>query len=239
MYGYYKSPLNPLRISKEGIHLQIEKDGNTLRYERTSPNESIEEILLTKDCGIIINPIEAQKIHKQVSQYLLIEFEKSVFVEPKDTNNIYLTFPIDIGVFISGRKNYDLLDTFTLAKQKYTLYGDPRNGVICKYHKSPVFTSLPNNLNPLINGVMKLKLINTTDDWIEITKSVFDSHEMKVYFNVALVSMRAHMKILSEKIAETEFINSGVKRGMKKALEVFEPSKITVSQKKFTMEEGL
>ncbi|NYT03287.1 MAG: hypothetical protein GKC00_01120 [Candidatus Methanofastidiosa archaeon] len=62
---------------------------------------------------------------------------------------------------------------------------------------------------------------------------------MKVYFNEALVSMRANMKILSEKIAETEFVNSGIKRGMKKALEVFEPAKITVSQKKFTMEEGL
>lgn len=239
MYGYYKSPLNPLRISKDGIHLQIKKDGNTLHYERTILNDSIEKILLTKDCGIIINPIEAHKIRNQVTPYLLIEFEKSVFVEPKGTNIVYITFPIDIGVFISGHKNYDLLDIFTLAKQKYTLYGDPRNGVICKYHKSPVLTSIPTNLNPLINGVVKLKLINTTDAWIEITKSVFDSHEMKVYFNEALVSMRANMKILNEKIAETEFVNSGIKRGMKKSLEIFEPAKITVTQKKFSMEEGL
>ncbi len=239
MYGYYKSPLNPLRLSKEGIHLQIEKDGDHLRYERTSSTESIEKILLTKDCGIIINPIEAQKLNKQVSQYLLIEFEKSVFVEPKDTTSIYLTFPVEIGVFISGRKNYELLDSFTLARQKYTLYGDPRNGVICKYHKSPVFTSIPNNLNRLINGVMKLKLINTTDEWVEVTKSIFDSHEMKVYFDANLVSMKANMKILTQKIAETELVNSGIKKGMKKALEVFEPTRINVTQKKFTMEEGL
>lgn len=239
MYGYYKSPLNPLRISKNGIHLQIEKDGNTLHYERTVLNESIEKILLTKDCGIIINPIETQKIRNQVTPYLLIEFEKSVFVEPKGTNNAYITFPVDIGIFISGHKNYDLLDIFTLARQKYTLYGTPRNGVICKYHRSPVLTSIPTNVDPLINGVMKLKLINTTDAWIEITKSVFDSHEMKVYFNETLVSMRANMKILNEKIAETEFINSGIKKGMKKSLEIFEPAKITVTQKKYTMEEGL
>jgi len=239
MYGYYKSPLNPLRISKDGIHLHIAKDGNNLRYERTSSTESIEKILLTKDCGIIINPIEAQKLNKQVSQYLLIEFEKSVFVGPKDTTSIYLTFPVEIGVFISGRKNYELLDSFTLAKQKYTLYGDPRNGVICKYHKSPVLTSIPNNLNRLINGVMKLKLINTTDEWVEVTKSIFDTHEMKVYFDANLVSMKANMKILTQKIAETEFVNSGLKKGMKKALEVFEPMRINVTQKKFSMEEGL
>lgn len=239
MYGYYKSPLHPLRISKEGVNLLIEKDGNNLRYKRTSSNETVEKILLTKDCGIIINPIEVLKFQKQLAQYQLIEFEKSVFVEPRDTNNIYLTFPVDIGIFISGRKNYDLLDTFTFAKQKYTLYGTPRNGVICKYHKSPVFTSLPSNLNPLVDGVMKLKLINTTDTWIEVTKSVFDSQEMKVYFNENLVSIRATMKILSGKIAETEFISAGIKRGMKKSLEVLESGRIVVSQKKFIMEEGL
>lgn len=238
MYGYYRSPLNPLRISKDGVHLQIKKDGNNLHYERTILNDSVEKILLTKDCGIIINPIETNKIRNQVTPYLLIEFDKSVFVEPKGTNSVYITFPVDIGVFISGHKNYDLLDVFTLAKQKYTLYGDPRSGVICKYHKSPVFTSMPTDVNPLINGVMKLKLINTTEDWIEITKSVFDSHEMKVFFDETLVSMKANMKVISEKIAETEFVNSGIKKGMKKALEIFEPSKIAVSQKKYTMEEG-
>ena len=108
-----------------------------------------------------------------------------------------------------------------------------------QYHKSPVFTSLPNNLNPLVDGVMKLKLINTTDTWIEVTKSVFDSQEMKVYFNESLVSIRATMKILSGKIAETEFISSGIKRGMKKSLEVLESGRIVASQKKFIMEEGL
>lgn len=239
MYGYYKAPLNPLRISKDGIYLQIKKDGNDLHYERTVHNNSIEKILLTKDCGIIINPIESQKIRNKVTPYLLIEFEKSIFVEPKDTNNIYITFPVDIGVFISGHKNYDLLDAFTLAKEKYTLYGNPRNGVICKYHKSPVFTSIPSDVNPLINGLMKLKLINTTDRWIEVTKSVFDSYEMKVYFNENLVSMKANMKILTEKIAETEFVDSGIKKGMKKALEMFESTKIAVTQKKYTMEDGI
>jgi len=239
MYGYYKAPLNPLRISKDGTYLQIKKDGNDLHYERTVNNNSIEKILLTKDCGIIINPIESQKIRNKVTPYLLIEFEKSIFVEPKDTNNIYITFPVDIGVFISGHKNYDLLDAFTLAKEKYTLYGNPRNGVICKYHKSPVFTSIPSDVNPLINGLMKLKLINTTDRWIEVTKSVFDSYEMKVYFNENLVSMKANMKILTEKIAETEFVDSGIKKGMKKALEMFESTKIAVTQKKYTMEDGI
>jgi len=119
------------------------------------------------------------------------------------------------------------------------LYGNPRNGVICKYHKSPVFTSIPSDVNPLINGLMKLKLINTTDRWIEVTKSVFDSYEMKVYFNENLVSMKANMKILTEKIAETEFVDSGIKKGMKKALEMFESTKIAVTQKKYTMEDGI
>ena len=80
MYGYYKSPLNPLRILKDNIHLSIEKDGNTLLYKRTCLNESIEKLLLTKDCGIIINPVEPLKTPKEVTPHLLIEFEKGILL---------------------------------------------------------------------------------------------------------------------------------------------------------------
>ena len=238
MYGYYKSPLNPLRILKDNIHLSIEKDGNTLLYKRTCLNESIEKLLLTKDCGIIINPVEPLKTPKEVTPHLLIEFEKGSFIEPKGTSNIYLTFPIDIGVFISGRKNYDLLDVFSLSKQKYTLYGDPRNGVICKYYKSPVYTSIPEDIDPFIEGVMRLKIFNTTDNWIEVKIGIFDAHAMKIYFNEKFVSLRVNMKISTEKTAETEFIDSGIKKGMKKSLEVFTWTKIPVANKKYVMGEG-
>ncbi len=239
MYGYYKSPLTPLRVSKECINLSIKKEGKNLHYTRSCFDESIEKILLSKDCGIIINPIEPLNTPKYITPFLLIELEKSVFVEPKGTNNIFLTFPIEIGVFIYGRKGYDILDLFTLAKNKFTLYGDPRNGIVCKYYKSGVYSSLPNNKDPMIEGVMKLKLINSTENWVEITEAVFDAREMKVYFDENLVSTKANMKIISNKSAETEFVSSAIKKGMKSSIEVLAPGRLPVTTKKYLMEDGL
>ncbi len=239
MYGYYKFPLTPLRIAKEGIHLSIEKEGKNLHYKRICFNESVEKVLLSKDYSIIINPIEPLNTPKYITPYLLIEFENSILVEPKGSNNIFLTFPIEIGVFIYGKKGYDLLDLFTLAKNKFTLYGDPRNGIICKYHKSKLYNSTPNNKNCMVEGVMKLKLINSTETWIEITKAVFDAREMKVYFDENLVSTKANMRIISSKTAETEFIKSGIKKGMKNSIEVLAPGRLPVTTKKYLMEDGL
>lgn len=238
MYGYYRSPLSPLRISKEGVNLSIEKDNNHLEYQRTCCDSSVSKLLLTEDCGIIINPVEPLKTPKDITPYILIDFEKSIFVEPKGVSKIYLTFPIDIGVFISGHKNYDLLDVFSLAKQKFTLYGDPGSGVICKYHKSPIYTSVPEQVNILIEGIVRLKIINTTDKWEEVTKCVFDSHGMKIYFDEKLVSLKANMKLSTDKIAETDFMDSGINKGMKKSLEIYTLAKIPVTLKRFIMEEG-
>ncbi len=238
MYGYYKPPLNPLRISKGGINLSIEKENNYLQYKRTCCDSSVEKLLLTEDCGIIINPVEPLKTPKDVTPYLLIDFEKAVFVEPKGVSKIYITFPVDIGIFISGHKNYDLLDVFTLAMQKFTLYGDPGSGIICKYHKSPIYTSLPEEINILSEGIMRLIIINTTDRWEEITKFVFDSHGMKIYFDEKLVSLKANMKLITDNIAETDFVDSGIQKGMKKSLEVYTVAKLPVTLKRFTMEEG-
>ncbi|KYC48093.1 MAG: hypothetical protein AMQ74_01633 [Candidatus Methanofastidiosum methylothiophilum] len=239
MYGYYKSPLTPLRISKECIQLSVEKEGKNLHYIRKCLDKSIEKILLSKDCGIIINPIEPLNTPKYITPYLLIEFEKAVFVEPKGTVNIFLTFPIEIGVFIYGRKGYDILDIFTLAKNKFTLYGDPRNGIVCKYYKSDIYTSIPNEKDPMIEGIMRLKLINSTENWAEINKAVFDAREMKVYFDENLVSTKANMKLLSLKSAETEFVSSGIKKGMKSSIEVLHPGRLPVTTKKYLMEDGL
>ena len=85
---------------------------------------------------------------------------------------------------------------------------------------------------------MRLKIFNTTDNWIEVKIGIFDAHAMKIYFNEKFVSLRVNMKISTEKTAETEFIDSGIKKGMKKSLEVFTWTKIPVANKKYVMGEG-
>ena len=235
MYGYHNIPF---KIKKEGISIFVKKTGDNLSYKREYTGEKVEKILLTNSDKILINPIEPLNKPKELTPYLLIEFEKAIVIEPKAKKKIFLKFPIEIGVFISGQGDFKILDIITLINQKVSLYGEVRGGIICKYWLSEVFSSVP-SVDPIKEGVIELTITNTTPRWHEVSKTVFNAYGMKIYYNENNVSMRAHMKIISGGIAEIDFYDSPIYKGMNKALELYTARKIRIAATKFVMEWGL
>jgi hypothetical protein len=235
MFGYYDVPLG---IAKEGISLSVKRDGGVLLYRRECVDEKVEKILLASTEKILINPIEPLNKPKELTSYLLIEFEKTLVVEPGATQKIYVTYPVEIGVFMSGDKDFEILDIFTLIKQKFTLYGDPRSGVICKYWRSEVYSSKP-SINLLHEGILELSITNTNTEWVEVTKAVFNAYGMKMYYSDDMVSMKATMKIVKGKSAETDFVDSPLEKGMKKSFELYTVRMLSVTATKFVMEVGI
>ena len=235
MFGCYDAPLG---IEKEGISLSVERAGEIMTYRRQRGDEKVEKMLLTSTGKILINPVEPVNKPKEITSYLLIEFKRSLVVEPAATKKIYVTYPVEIGVFIAMNKKYDVLDIFSIQKQKFTLYGDPRSGVICKYGKSEVYSSIP-AVNPLLEGVIELSITNTVSEWVNVTKAIFNAYGMKLYYSDGMVYMKATMKINKEKTAETGFVDSPLERGMKKSLELYTVRKLAVVSTKFVMEAGI
>jgi len=228
----------PLRIVHEGISFSIEMDRGGLLYRRKCVDEEVENIFLSSNSKVLINPIEPLNMPKELTPYLLIEFEKPIFIEPITNKKIFITFPIEIGIFVHGKKDYQIIDILTLAKQKFTLYGSVKSGVICKYWKSGVYSTMP-DINPIYEGGIELSMRNTTMRWVEVTKAVFNAYGMKIYYSDDMVSMKANMRILSKKIAETSFVGSHLKKGMKRSLELYISRKIPMITTKFLMEEGI
>ena len=235
MFGHYNVPLS---IAQEGISLSVQKDGKNLIYKRDCLGEQFEKHILAGKGKILLNPVEPVNRPKALTSYLLIEFEKALLSKPKETRTIFLRFPLEIGVYISTDTDFEILDIFTLTKQKFTLYGDPRNGVICKYWKSPVYSTIP-SLSTLQEGLIDLAVTNTNSHWIELTKAVFNAYGMKLYYNNKTVSMKANINIKTKDTAETEFIDTPLQKGMKKSLEIYASRKISIVKPKFIMEFGL
>ncbi|MBE0516473.1 MAG: DUF432 domain-containing protein [Methanophagales archaeon] len=235
MYRYYDAPF---KIVKDGISLTLEQEGERLLYRSVYADKRVEKILLADRGKVLINPIEPLNKPRELTSYLLIEFERTLVVEPGSTKSIFVTYPIEIGVFIAGSNQFELIDILTLAKQKFTLYGDPRSGVICKYWKSEVYSSIP-AVNPLHEGIIELSITNTTTGWVEVTKAIFNAYGMKIYYNDNLVSMRATMKIMSGRSAETDFVDAPLEEGMKKSLELYTVRRLPVVAPKFVMEVGI
>jgi hypothetical protein len=235
MFGYYDIPL---QIVQEGISLFLQKEGESLVYKRDCLEEHVEKRLLATEGKILLNPVEPLNKPKALSSYFLVEFERSLVVEPRGTRKIFLTFPIEIAVYISLEKDFEVIDIFTLARQKFTLYGDPRNGVICKYWRSDVYAPMP-SLDPVREGLIELTVANANTHWIELTKAIFNAYGMKLYYNDTMVSMKAKMNLKTGPIGEIGFVDSALKDGMNKSLEVYTARKLSITSTKFTMEFGL
>jgi uncharacterized protein len=202
MYGYYNPPFS---VEQEGITISVENTEEHWVYKRTLGTDSVEKIILGEEKRLIINPVEPLNTPKEITPNLLIEFGKTLLLPGGAKRKIFLTFPIEIGIFIADKedKNLQLLDVLSLVRQKFTLYGEVSNGVICKHWKSQIYSISPSP-NPLQEGIMELTLRNASSDWASISKVVFSAYGMKLYY-AGDVFMRARMDILNRNTAETGF----------------------------------
>ncbi len=227
----------PFRIEADQFTLEFEETGEGFAYRRKYAGEEVEKFLFFNRGTVLLSPVEPLSIPSVISPNLMIEFERSVVVEPKSSSVVFLTFPLEIAVVLKrGRAEEHILDLFSLSKPKYTLYGGVKEGLVCKYWRSPVFVSAP-DLNPLELGVMKLEVHNSNSRWLEVNRAVFSAYGMRIFYSPQLVSLHAAIRLLNEKTAETGFLDKPHKAGMSKAIEVFS-SKLLGQQGKVAMEEG-
>ncbi|AEA47150.1 DUF432 domain-containing protein [Archaeoglobus veneficus] len=204
-------------------------------YRRICRGDHVEKIL-SGGKKFIINPVEPVNLPREVTHYLCIDFKKPVLIESGASITVFVKFPVEICVFVNG-KGVSPIDVFSLVTPKYTLYGNPKSGVICRWYESDVYTEVPET-DPLREGIISLRIHNSSDDWVEVTKAVFDSYAMKIYYG-DIVSMVAEMKVIGKHVAETTFIDRPLREGMKKSIELYVARKLLIERKSFLMEWGV
>jgi uncharacterized protein len=228
----------PCDLKQSDLQITVSQDQNSFSYFRDCSGSKVEKLILMSFSDILIAPVEPLNLPSQVASYLMIEFGREIMLEPEANQIIYLTFPIETGVFVGRKGKYELLDVFTLTKPRYTLYGEPRNGFICKYWKSKIYLEEP-AINTFYEGVIKLNIDNASHEWVAVNKALFNGVGMKIYYNQDCVSMKAQMKVLEEEVAEIQFQNSALHKEMKKSPELFSLKKLSVVSKKAVMLEGI
>ncbi len=228
--GVYGRKKFGTEVRHEKFYLRL--DRNYLRELKES-GERVEKIV-AGGTGFVVNPVEPVNLPAGITRFLLIEFSRPVNIEPGESVRVYLKFPVEIGVFVEGRK-LSVIDVFTLTRPKYALYGTPSRGIVCRYCFSKVY-STPPEVDGLTEGILELRIKNDFDDWVEVSKAVFDGYGMKIYYS-AFPAMVAKMKVESRILAETTFLNTPLKDGMSKAIELYVARRL-IERKKFVMEWG-
>ncbi|MEW6670754.1 MAG: DUF432 domain-containing protein [Thermodesulfobacteriota bacterium] len=234
MFGQYTFPLT---IDLAGVFLAFEKAEDNFIYRRQCQEGSVTKALLNCCSTVLIHPIEPLNTPKSLTPNLLIDFENSVVLEPRAEQTIFLKFPVEIGVFISSTQGQQLVDVFSLQKQKFTVYGEPSDGVLCKHWKSAVYTDIPDT-NPCLEGVLELNITSANTTWLEITKVVVSAYGMKIFFDNQMVALKGSLKIKNG-IAETDFEDAPLKTGMIRATKNFTARLLSTTAAKFVMEHGI
>ncbi|PKL68457.1 MAG: hypothetical protein CVV30_11140 [Methanomicrobiales archaeon HGW-Methanomicrobiales-1] len=236
MYGRFNYPC---QHAGKVFSISIEKDGNFFRYRRECQEERVEKIISSTGPTVFIHPVEPINLPKEVTRYLEIVFPP-VVIEPESKKTVFLTFPLEIGVFLTAKDDYQLLDVFSRCLPKYSLYGSPENGVITRYHESTISEHCEKT-DPACEGVLQLEIKNTSRGWVEVSRAVFESYFMPIYFD-DIVVMSGEMVIFSKMIAETRIFERPFREGMERAIPAIKARKllsVDVEKKGFLMEHGM
>lgn len=233
MYGTYAYPFH---LEADGVTIDVNQKDRIFNYSRVCNDEKFNIKLSSAGGRIIINPVEPVNLPKKITQFFEVGFDKIV-MPPESYETYYLKFPVEIGVFYSSRKDISVIDLFSLSNHKYSLYGTPKEGTIVKYCYSDIYYDFPET-DPLREGVIALDVINNEKEIIEISKAVFDSYGMKIFYDNDNVTMSATMKILPKYEAETEFTNVPQFPGAEKSIELYTTMNIPVVKRAHKMEWG-
>jgi hypothetical protein len=218
--------------------LRMYKDSGVFVYERAEGSDIISSTVISSASSFCVHPVEPVTQPKEISHHLLIQLTEPLYMAPKSQVKCYITFPIEIGVYISSKGQKEQIDSFTLTHPKYTLYGTPEHGEVCKLWSSSLHHTLP-QVDPSCEGIMKVEITNGSGNWIKITKLVFDAFGMKIFFK-DFACMNATMEVINNQTARTTFVEKPIKEPMKKAVEYFTLRKILIVEKGgYLMEWGL
>ncbi|MGD2248870.1 MAG: DUF432 domain-containing protein [Candidatus Methanofastidiosia archaeon] len=217
-------------ITLDTVTIKTYKKSGLPYYSRTPDTQKA----LSSPSTILVHPVEPVTQPKEITHYYLVELDSPLHIASKDTITLFLTFPIEIGIYASSKPSIHPIDTFTLTNPKYTLYGPPEKGIVCKWWKSPLYSNKP-SVNPAVEGIMKVIITSESDQWTTLTKIVFNAYHMKLYYST-FAFMNAAVKVDSYTV-RTTILETPLDNTMERATELYRLRKIPVIEKKeFLME---
>jgi len=165
-----------------GNHIvRIEDYGKNLKkYQRITDNSEVaSSAVLPGDSVLLVEPsIPIFLPFQYESEALMIRLKEPVYVTPNYTSTFYLEAPFDIVVY---DEDGEIIDIFTIENPKYGLYGDPNNGVVCRYGKSSVYVS--DEDIPPTRAILPVKVRNSFNTTLKVTLIVVPYRLLKTYYS--------------------------------------------------------
>jgi uncharacterized protein len=244
VFGEYSPPCG---FEREGLSLSLEMKEGHYQYRRDLAGERVEKAISVGLSRLLVHPVEPFYRASETAHYLELEFP-SLVIEPGATETVFLTFPVDVGVFVEGIRSTEIIDAFSMGgPPKFSLYGTPRKGVITRFARSGRFREFP-AVDGAREGVLKLALRNGTPEWVSLSRVVIPESEIHLYAS-GFAGMMVMMRITGRDKAEIWGVDRALAGGMSPAHDFFTARRILrldtaprlpgMERKGFLMESGI
>lgn len=186
-----------LSYPETDINFKREND-DSFQYYRKNIEGNITEKIIARPAGklqVEICPILPMNLPaKKTNDLMFLRFEKQIYVSKNSKVDIFVPFPIEIGIFvINDDGKSSLLDCFTCEPihSRFGLYGTPENGHLCMYAKVPI----SKHRESFVFALTKISIANNTDSGQLVGRVVFPVTEHNMYY--VENSTEAHIDDLS------------------------------------------
>ena len=156
-----------------------EIDERKILYRRFISDKLVLERIIFGYEKIVLLPIYPALTPKHVTNYLLLEFKTPVHIAPGNITYVYVEVPIDVAVYVYRDNVFTVLDVIPLMEPKYSLYGDPFNGLIARYYSTPIYYEIMPRRG---KALAKLTFRNRTNEWVMATKVLVDMNSLKIFY---------------------------------------------------------
>jgi hypothetical protein len=236
----------PHQYEGGSLSLSVEMREGHYQYRRNLAGERVEKAISAGMNRLLVHPVEPFYTGTETAGHLEIEFPPLI-IEPGATETVFLTFPVEVGVFVEGLMDTEIIDTFSLGRPKFSLYGTPRRGVITRFARSDRHREIP-AVDGAREGVLRLTVRNQLAEWTKVSRVVLDNQEMHLYSS-EFAGLVATMRIHARGVAEITGVDRPLQGGMSRAHDFFTARRILrldtaprlpgMERKGFLMEGGL
>lgn len=172
-------------------------------YNRKSHDTLIEKLLSirTPDLEMEAVPTLPLYVPSYKTDYMFMRLSKPVFVSRNSSTEVFVSIPIEIGLFFTGSEMREYFDVFACEPRgsKYALYGQPDHGKICKFATVTPHAIEKETLS-YVEGRLKIIIDNELDIGISLGKIVFPIRDHEVYYNQSAASYDDLKMVVKEKV---------------------------------------
>ncbi|MEO9295724.1 MAG: DUF432 domain-containing protein [Nitrososphaera sp.] len=150
--------------------------GSAFSYKRYVDNKvQAESIIISDRQDVVIGvfPIPPLWTPKAVSKNVYLKFKSHVILDQKSESVVYSKIPIEIGVYRQSGDEELVLDTFSLARQQFALYGPPDTGIVCRFKESEVVTDETKiDVKKYEEALVRIRISNMIDNVVKIGRVI-------------------------------------------------------------------